>query len=209
MCSLYSSRLLPPRPCCIHFSLQYVICCHGLVRKLLPGPELPKVACPGLQIAEEALGDAAVIVIAVPCPHNEALPWPKRSDHVPRPRNEAPRGRNTKITSLVHEMKLFRGRNTRITPHVHTIKALPWPKRSNHVTRPRNEAPPWPKHSNHVPRPRAQPFSWTEFFRFDMLRPPLLLRVNLRYQWGDKCYHGPGIVQCSMVRVEKRAMVRR
>ena len=45
----------------------------GLVRKLLHGPELPKVACPGLQVAEEAPDDAAVIVIAVPCPRNEAL----------------------------------------------------------------------------------------------------------------------------------------
>ncbi len=77
----------------------------GLVRKLLHGPELPKVACPGLQVAEEAPDDAAVIVIAVPCPQNEAptwtkhsnyitcprngaCSWPKHSDHVPRPRKQ-------------------------------------------------------------------------------------------------------------------------
>ena len=73
MCSLCHFWLLPPRPCCIHFSLQYVICRPGLVHKLQPGLELPKVACPGLQVAEKAFGDAAVIVIAVPCPQNGSL----------------------------------------------------------------------------------------------------------------------------------------
>lgn len=61
MCSLCPFWLLQPRPSYIRFSLQNVICCPGLARKLLPGPELPTVSCPGLQIAEEAFGEATLL----------------------------------------------------------------------------------------------------------------------------------------------------
>ena len=63
MCSLYSFVLLPPSPSCIRFPLQHIIDCPGLVHKLQHGPGLPKVSCPGLQVAEEAFGNAVVIVI--------------------------------------------------------------------------------------------------------------------------------------------------
>ncbi|MDE5890939.1 MAG: hypothetical protein K2H10_07995, partial [Bacteroidales bacterium] len=61
------------------------------------------------------------------------------------------RGRNTKITSLVHEKIRFRGQNS---------------------------------------------------FGSTCFHLTLLLRVNLRYQWGNKCYHGPGIVQLAHLRVK-------
>ena len=50
-------------------AVRYIL--PGLVRKLLCGLELPKVAYLGLQVAEEAFGDAAVI--AVSCPQNGSL----------------------------------------------------------------------------------------------------------------------------------------
>ena len=64
------------------------------------------------------------------------------------------------------------------------VIAVPWPQ---------NEAFSWTKHSIHVPWPRQQSITWPGFFRFDMLRPIMLLLVNLRCQWGNKCYHGPGL----------------
>ncbi len=79
------------------------------------------------------------------------------------------------------------------------VIAVPWPQ---------NEAFSWTKHSNHVPGPRQQSITWPGFFRFDMLRPIMLLLVNLRCQWGNKCYHGPGLVRRALVRVTQRALVR-
>ena len=93
---LYTFGLLLPRTSRIRFLVWYIIYCQVCpqtfprscpqapaqpVHKLLHSPELTKIACLSLQVAEEAPDDS--VVIAVPWPQDGALTWTEHSNHLP------------------------------------------------------------------------------------------------------------------------------